>query len=100
MDLLERFAAGDMDAFEELFRQHQKAVNAWTVRIVRDPGIAEDLTVERSGASIAPAPASAWEAISAPGPGASPPTQLSIICPQGNAGLRSSFQKISRVQRT
>jgi RNA polymerase sigma-70 factor (ECF subfamily) len=46
MELLERFAAGDLDAFEELFRQHQKAVYAWTVRIVRDPGIAEDLTVE------------------------------------------------------
>jgi RNA polymerase sigma-70 factor (ECF subfamily) len=46
MDLLERFAAGDLDAFEELFRQHQKAVYAWTVRIVRDSGIAEDLTVE------------------------------------------------------
>lgn len=46
MDLLERFAAGDLDAFEELFRQHQKAVYAWTVRIVRDPGIAEDLTIE------------------------------------------------------
>ena len=46
MELLERFAAGDLEAFEELFRQHQKAVYAWTVRIVRDPGIAEDLTVE------------------------------------------------------
>jgi RNA polymerase sigma factor (sigma-70 family) len=46
MELLERFAAGYLDAFEELFRQHQKAVYAWTVRIVRDPGIAEDLTVE------------------------------------------------------
>jgi RNA polymerase sigma-70 factor (ECF subfamily) len=46
MELLERFAAGDLDAFEELFRQHQKAIYAWTVRIVRDPGIAEDLTVE------------------------------------------------------
>ncbi|MGC1616944.1 MAG: sigma-70 family RNA polymerase sigma factor [Candidatus Acidiferrum sp.] len=46
MDLLERFAAGDPDAFEALFRQHQKAVYAWIVRIVRDTGIAEDLTVE------------------------------------------------------
>ena len=46
MDLLERFAAGDLDAFEQLFRQHQKDVYAWTMRIVRDPGIAEDLTVE------------------------------------------------------
>ncbi|MGC2529424.1 MAG: RNA polymerase sigma factor [Candidatus Acidiferrum sp.] len=46
MELLERFAAGDLDAFEVLFRQHQKAVYAWIVRIVRDFGIAEDLTVE------------------------------------------------------
>src|SRR6267142_838955 len=46
MELLERFAAGDLDAFEALFRQHQKEVYAWTVRIVRDRGIAEDLTVE------------------------------------------------------
>lgn len=46
MELLERFAAGDVDAFEALFRQHQKGVYAWIVRIVRDTGIAEDLTVE------------------------------------------------------
>jgi RNA polymerase sigma-70 factor (ECF subfamily) len=46
MELLERFAAGDLDAFETLFREHQKEVYAWTVRIVRDHGIAEDLTVE------------------------------------------------------
>jgi RNA polymerase sigma-70 factor (ECF subfamily) len=46
MELLERFAAGDLDAFEMLFRQHQKQVYAWIVRIVRDSGIAEDLTVE------------------------------------------------------
>jgi RNA polymerase sigma-70 factor (ECF subfamily) len=46
MELLERFAAGDLEAFEELFRAHQKEVYAWVVRIVRDSGIAEDLTVE------------------------------------------------------
>lgn len=46
MELLERFAAGDLEAFETLFRQHQKEVYTWTVRIVRDSGIAEDLTVE------------------------------------------------------
>lgn len=46
MELLERFAAGDLGAFETLFRQHQKEVYAWVVRIVRDSGIAEDLTVE------------------------------------------------------
>ncbi|HTQ62654.1 MAG TPA: RNA polymerase sigma factor [Candidatus Solibacter sp.] len=46
MDLLERFASGDLEAFEVLFRQHQREVYAWIVRIVRDPGVAEDLTVE------------------------------------------------------
>src|ERR1700682_2113699 len=46
MELLERFAAGDLEAFEVLFRQHQKEVYAWIVRVVRDSGIAEDLTVE------------------------------------------------------
>jgi RNA polymerase sigma-70 factor, ECF subfamily len=46
MELLERFAAGDLEAFETLFRQHQRQVYAWIVRIVRDSGIAEDLTVE------------------------------------------------------
>jgi RNA polymerase sigma-70 factor (ECF subfamily) len=46
MELLERFAAGDLEAFEALFREHQKEVYAWIVRIVRDHGIAEDLTLE------------------------------------------------------
>lgn len=46
MELLERFAAGDLEAFETLFRQCQNEVYAWIVRIVRDHGIAEDLTVE------------------------------------------------------
>ena len=46
MDLQERFAAGDLQAFELLFREHQQHVYAWIVRIVRDSGIAEDLTVE------------------------------------------------------
>lgn len=46
MELLERFARGDLDAFETLFRQFQHDVYRWIVRIVRDPGIAEDLTIE------------------------------------------------------
>jgi RNA polymerase sigma-70 factor, ECF subfamily len=46
MSLLERFAQGDLEAFEELFRQFQGRVFAWIMRIVRDRGIAEDLTVE------------------------------------------------------
>lgn len=46
MDLLRRFALGEIDAFEELVRQFQGDIYAWIVRIVRDPGVAEDLTVE------------------------------------------------------
>jgi RNA polymerase sigma-70 factor (ECF subfamily) len=45
-DLLGRFVAGDRDAFETLFRAHQAEVFAWIVRIVRDTGAAEDLTLE------------------------------------------------------
>lgn len=46
MDLLRRFARGEIDAFETLVRQFQSEIYAWTVRIVRDPSVAEDLTVE------------------------------------------------------
>src|SRR5215510_12887975 len=46
MSLLERFARGDLDAFETLFREFQGRVYAWIVRIVRDPAAAEDLTLE------------------------------------------------------
>lgn len=45
-DVLRQFCHGDLDAFEALFRQHQCEVYGWIVRIVRDPGVAEDLTVE------------------------------------------------------
>jgi len=45
-ELLERFARGDLEAFEALFRQFQGLVFSWVVRIVRDRGVAEDLTVE------------------------------------------------------
>src|SRR5260370_42304791 len=46
MSLLERFTQGDAEAFEDLFRQFQGRVFAWIVRIVRDRGVAEDLTLE------------------------------------------------------
>jgi RNA polymerase sigma factor (sigma-70 family) len=46
MESLERFAQGDLEAFEALFRQFQGEVYGWIVRIVRDVGSAEDLTVE------------------------------------------------------
>jgi RNA polymerase sigma-70 factor (ECF subfamily) len=45
-ELLQQFAHGDLDAFESLFRQFQGEVFRWIVRIVRDRGIAEDLTIE------------------------------------------------------
>jgi RNA polymerase sigma-70 factor (ECF subfamily) len=45
-ELLKRFAEGDIDAFEKLFREFEKQVYAWIVRIVRDTGVAEDLTLE------------------------------------------------------
>lgn len=46
MDLLQRFREGDLEAFEALFRQFQGRVYGWIVRIVRDAGVAEDLTLE------------------------------------------------------
>ncbi|HEU5399758.1 MAG TPA: sigma-70 family RNA polymerase sigma factor [Terriglobales bacterium] len=46
MDLLERFAQGEVDAFETLVRQFQGEIYGWIVRIVRDTGVAEDLTIE------------------------------------------------------
>jgi RNA polymerase sigma factor (sigma-70 family) len=46
MELLERFARGDVDAFEALFRQFQGDVYRSILRIVRDRSAAEDLTVE------------------------------------------------------
>jgi len=46
MNVLDRFAAGEVEAFEPLFRRHQSEVYRWVVRIVRDPAVAEDLTVE------------------------------------------------------
>ena len=44
--VLSKFRQGDVDAFETLFRTHQRSVFAWVMRIVRDPGEAEDVTVE------------------------------------------------------
>lgn len=46
MELLKRFKAGDVQAFETLFRQFQAEVYRWIMQIVRDQGIAEDLTIE------------------------------------------------------
>lgn len=46
MNLPERFASGDPEAFEALFQQHHAEVYRWLMRVVRDHGAAEDLTVE------------------------------------------------------
>jgi RNA polymerase sigma factor (sigma-70 family) len=40
------FQQGDLDAFELLFRFHQRAVYGWILRIVRNPTAAEELVVE------------------------------------------------------
>lgn len=45
-DVLDRFRQGDPDAFEMLFRLHQRAVYGWILRMVRNTAEAEDLTVE------------------------------------------------------
>jgi RNA polymerase sigma-70 factor (ECF subfamily) len=44
--LLQRFARGDREAFEALFRQFEREVYRWIVRIVREPAAAEDALVE------------------------------------------------------
>jgi len=45
-EVLRQFVAGDLSAFEALFRHYQATVYRWIVRIVRDVGAAEDITVE------------------------------------------------------
>lgn len=44
--VLDEFRQGKPEAFEELFRQYQRVVYGWLLRIVRNPTAAEDLTVE------------------------------------------------------
>jgi RNA polymerase sigma factor (sigma-70 family) len=45
-NVLDEFRQGNVDAFETLFRLHQRAVYGWILRIVRNPAAAEDVTVE------------------------------------------------------
>ena len=45
-EYLDHFRQGNLEAFETLFRLHQRAVYGWILRIVRNPAAAEDLTVE------------------------------------------------------
>jgi RNA polymerase sigma-70 factor (ECF subfamily) len=44
--LWERFAQGDPDAYEAVFREFQDEVHGWILRLVRDRAAAEDLTIE------------------------------------------------------
>ncbi|MGB7547448.1 MAG: sigma-70 family RNA polymerase sigma factor [Terracidiphilus sp.] len=45
-NVLDEFRQGRVDAFETLFRLHQRTVYGWLLRIVRNTAAAEDLTVE------------------------------------------------------
>lgn len=45
-ELLRRFAHGDREAFEALFRHFEREVYRWILRIVREPEAAEDALVE------------------------------------------------------
>ena len=38
--MLQRFRDGDLDAFEALFREHQRSVYGWILRIVRNTAAA------------------------------------------------------------
>jgi RNA polymerase sigma-70 factor (ECF subfamily) len=44
--ILNRFQHGDLDAFEELFRLHHYEVYGWSLRLVRDPSVADEVTIE------------------------------------------------------
>jgi RNA polymerase sigma-70 factor (ECF subfamily) len=44
--LLERFVQGDQEAFERLFRQFEREVYGWILRITRDPTAAEDALID------------------------------------------------------
>lgn len=45
-DLLQRFVAGDQNAFEALFRRLSAEVHRWVLRIVRDQSAADEVVVE------------------------------------------------------
>jgi RNA polymerase sigma-70 factor (ECF subfamily) len=45
-DLLQRFVHGDRDAFELLFRQFEREVHRWIMRIVREPAAADDALID------------------------------------------------------
>lgn len=43
---LQAFRQGDLAAFESLFRLHQRSVYGWVLRMVRNPAVAEEVTVD------------------------------------------------------
>lgn len=45
-DLLDRFLRGEQDAFERLFRMFGREVYGWSLKVVRDPSVAEDVVIE------------------------------------------------------
>jgi len=45
-EVLARFVQGEREAFERLFREFEREVFRWIVRIVREPGAAEDVLVD------------------------------------------------------
>ena len=45
-NVLDEFRRGNVDAFETLFRLHQRAVYGWIMQIVRNQAAAEDVTIE------------------------------------------------------
>ena len=45
-EILARFVHGDRDAFERIFRQYEREVYRWILRIVRNAPAAEDALVE------------------------------------------------------
>ena len=45
-DLLQRFVDGDREAFEALFRDYQREVYRWALRVLRERSAADDVLIE------------------------------------------------------
>ena len=95
-DVLNQFRQGDVDAFEALFRQHQRAVYGWILRITRDAAAAEELTVETFWRIHVPAPALIRRKASRAGRGASLPERRSIGCGQARTKSELSTGRLRR----
>ena len=46
MEVLRRFVDGDINAFEAIYREHERDIYRVLLRMVRDPATAEDLVIE------------------------------------------------------